>query len=175
VQPEAVSIAVSELIPDGKEIGEATRFYAELHEACVAVQHIIYSPADIARLFALVRDGVIAGSSPALLCVLGRYALNQESSPADLDPFLAALTIADPDRLSPFMVCAFGQSETASLVAAHDHGGHCRIGFENNLLMADGRMATNNAERIGELAHALGDVFTTKADRAQTLAVLGRP
>ncbi len=175
VQPEAVSVAVSELVPDGQDFAKATKFYAEMYEAGIAVQHILYSPDDVTRFNALQTASVIPGTAPSLLFVLGRYAANQESDPADLAPFIAARAEAGRNDQSSFMVCAFGRSETAALVVAVQQGGHCRIGFENNLLMADGRPAANNAERIDELTAALSKAHRPAANREQTLSVLGRP
>ncbi len=177
VRPEAVSIAVGELFPEGdEETGRAaTNFLQTLMAAGTAVQFIVYSAAEVSRFHALVADGAIPGPAFALLYVLGRYATNQESDPAELAPFLEARAKTDPKSRSPFMVCAFGHSETAALAAAAEQGGHCRIGFENNLHMADGRLAESNAERIGELRAALGGLGRPTADRAETLRVLGKP
>ncbi|MHA1190611.1 MAG: 3-keto-5-aminohexanoate cleavage protein, partial [Alphaproteobacteria bacterium] len=140
-----------------------------------AVQNILYSPDDVTRFNALQAANVILGTAPSLLFVLGRYAANQESDPADLAPFVAARSEAGRNDRSPFMVCAFGRSETAALVVTAQQGGHCRIGFENNILMADGALAANNAERINELTAALSNVPRPAANREQTLTVLGRP
>ena len=85
-------------------------------ERDIAVQHILYEPAEVARLGGLIETGVIPGDRLSVIYVLGRYAANQQSDPADLAGFLdaAAHLPAEAD----WMVCAFGVSETAVLGAA---------------------------------------------------------
>ena len=34
-------------------------------------------------------------------------------------------------------------------------GGHCRVGFENNITTADGRPLRDNADQVGRLARVL--------------------
>ena len=75
--------------------------------------------------------------------MLGRYAQNQQSDVADLAPLLSAL--GDVDFWS---LCAFGASEADCMLEAIQQGGHCRVGFENNLLLADGTIAEDNAALV---------------------------
>lgn len=147
--PRAVSIAVREMFAED----EPAAFFAWMGERRIAVQHILYDAADLRRLADLFRRGVVADARPRLLYVLGRYAAGQESSPADLEPFLKAAAeegLAD----APWSVCAFGRGETAALAAAMRQGGHVRVGFENSLWHADGRLAADNAERVAAIADA---------------------
>ena len=74
----------------------------------------------------------------------------QESDPRDLQPFIDALRMADIS--ADWAACAFGRNETASLAAAFAAGGKARVGFENSLWNADGTVATDNAERVREIA-----------------------
>ncbi|MFZ2098933.1 MAG: 3-keto-5-aminohexanoate cleavage protein, partial [Oricola sp.] len=147
--PEMVSVAPREMMPDA-DTHEAARFYAWAHEAEIAVQHILYAPDEVARLAGHVAEGVIPADGLQLLFVLGRYARDQESDPADLQPFLAALAASGmaPD----WAVCAFGRSETAALAAAFKAGGKARVGFENNLFNEDGSIAAHNAARVAVIA-----------------------
>ncbi|MEX0759467.1 MAG: 3-keto-5-aminohexanoate cleavage protein, partial [Tistlia sp.] len=89
VQPEAVSLALRELVPDAGAEAEAAGFLAELAEAGVLAQFILYDPADLERFLALRRGGVIPAGERSLLYVLGRYSAGQRSQPSDLLPFLA--------------------------------------------------------------------------------------
>lgn len=149
VAPEAVSIALAEMLADG-DIAAARRSYHALHEAGVAVQHILYDAADLERLSAAIAAGTIPPAMPQVLFVLGRYTPGQISDPAMLDPFRAAM--ARLDLAADWAVCAFGARETDCLVAALDQGGKARVGFENNLFMADGTLAPDNAARVAEVA-----------------------
>lgn len=150
VAPAAVSVALREMIPDAGEEAEAARFYARCREREIAVQHILYEPDEVALLGRLVAAGVIPAEDVSVLYVLGRYAANQESDPADLLGFTAAAS--DLPAAPEWMVCAFGHSETAALAAALRAGGKARVGFENSLWNADGSLARDNAERVAAIA-----------------------
>lgn len=151
VEPEAVSLGLRELIPREEVIPEASRFLAWAHSLGMFLQYILYSAEDVATFVRLHRDGVIPGTRPSVLFVLGRYATNQVSEPKDLVPFLRALDTADhgggPGPV--WTVCAFGQYENACALAAAALGGHVRVGFENNLWRPDGSVAEDNAELVG--------------------------
>jgi len=160
VAPQAFSAALKELLPEGEDSRETTALYAWAREAGAEVQHILYSPEEVARFAALLAQGVIpALRRHQLLFVLGRYAKDLQSDPATLDPFLQQLAASGLDQRCDWMVCAFGRGETAALAAALERGGHARVGFENSLWHADGSLARDNAERvavIAQLASTLG-------------------
>lgn len=114
VEPEAVSVALREMAPEGDELDLARRFYHEAKDAGRAVQHILYAPEDVARLDLLMDKGVVPSGYGSQLYVLGRYAKDQESDPRDLLGFLAARDAASHiAQDNPFMLCAFGRAETA--------------------------------------------------------------
>jgi uncharacterized protein (DUF849 family) len=152
VRPRMVSVALREIL-DEPQIGRTRAFFHDCAGAGIQVQHILYDAAEVDRLAALQADGTIPAGEVQLLHVLGRYAAGQVSAPADLDAPLArqhARSIA-----ADWAVCAFGPAETACLVAAGRRGGKMRIGFENNLYNADGRLAASNAQRVRDLlSHA---------------------
>jgi uncharacterized protein (DUF849 family) len=149
LRPEAVSIAVRELIPDEDAEAEAGDFLAWTASERIGVQFIAYARDDAARLRELVQRGVVpSGSSrqphaPHALFVLGRYSDGQRAEPRELPPFLAEWP-AD----WPWTVCAFGPLEAQCLGDAIALGGHVRVGFENNLLRADGTPSSGNAEQV---------------------------
>jgi uncharacterized protein (DUF849 family) len=143
LRPEAVSLAVRELVPTGADKREAAKFFAWLAAERILAQLILYSDEDVHRLDDLVARGVIAETQRFVLFVLGRYSAGQRSSPDDLLPILAANR-----RKYTWAMCAFGPRETACAIAAASLGGHARVGFENNLTLPDGRVAPNNAALI---------------------------
>lgn len=146
LQPAAISIALREIAPAGDDEFRAAQFYEWCASADIAVQHILYDATDLERLAGLVASGAVDGTQLSVLYVLGRYTPGQQSKPSDLEPFLEAASLLpqQPD----WMVCAFGQGETDCLAAALRAGGKARVGFENNLLNADGSIATSNQERV---------------------------
>ena len=150
VRPEAVSLAVRELIPDAAAEADAAAFLAELYAAGTLVQYIVYSAEETARLADLSRRGVIPDAAPPVLFVLGRYGDATEGRPSDLCPFLTAWT----EGGGAWAVCAFGPQEAACAGAAIAMGGHARVGFENNLRLPDGTPAAGNADLVTVVAGA---------------------
>jgi len=152
LRPRMVSVALREITAE-PDMALTRRFFAFCAEADIAVQHILYDPADVARLGALVADGTVPAPGLQVLHVLGRYSPGQVSSPGDLGAPLAA---QDRAGLTPdWAVCAFGPGETACLLAAVAQGGKARIGFENNLVMRDGSLARDNAARVADFMSLL--------------------
>jgi len=157
VMPNAVSIALREMLPDDDELDAVRTFYHWADEAEIAVQHILYTPKDVADLLEYVRRGIVPNNDLQLLFVLGRYAKDQQSQVKDMDPFLDVLTTRgkSPEKIQ-WALCAFGRNETDCLAAAVKRGGKARIGFENSLWNRDGSLAADNAERVRELSAAIG-------------------
>jgi len=69
------------------------------------------------------------------------------SEPEDLLPMIDALG----DFKADWAVCAFGAKEADCATLAVQHGGHCRIGFENNMLLPNGTIAPDNTALINSL------------------------
>ncbi len=159
LRPEAVSLAVRELVPDEGREAEAARFFAWMASEYVRPQYILYDADDVARFNALRQRGVIPGGPAFLLFVLGRYTRDQQSEPRDLLPFLKA---ADPqDR---WALCAFGRREGVCALTAAALGGHSRVGFENNLTLSTGETAPDNAASVAEAVSAARQVGRRIAD-----------
>ena len=153
VRPEAVSLAVKEIIPDDNAEKEAASFLAWVHKEQILPQYILYSEAELRRFDALVKRGVIPGDVHSVLFVLGRYTKGQTSSPTDLLDYLQAareLNYFDAPERFIWTVCAFGALEAACMVTATALGGNPRIGFENNQFLSNGTVAENNAALIGQ-------------------------
>lgn len=155
LKPEMISLNLSELLDADtpEEQVRARDFLLELADAGTVPQYIVYSPAELRRLQNWWEDGWLPQAEPWLLIVLGRYT-QAPSAPRDLLPFLPLL----PERWR-WGVCAFGPHELGCVTTAALLGGHCRVGFENNLLSAEGKRLGDNAEQVAALAkvlHGLG-------------------
>ena len=151
LQPEAVSLAIRELIETPEDIAEAESFLRWLvGEAKIVPQYILYSSEDVIRFMALCEAGVIPREARNLLFVLGRHTTEQRSAPRDLLPFLAAIGQQD-EVVGTWSVCAFGAQESACVLTAAALGGHPRVGFENNLQLADGSLAPDNAGLVAQI------------------------
>lgn len=161
LQPEAVSLAIREIVPEGGE-EKAAAFFSEMQARHIVPQFILYSLGDLHRCDALIRDEIIPFPNPFLQLVLGRYTAGQQSHPRDLIPFVEAL-----DPMRHWSVCAFGPLEHASASCALAMGGHVRVGFENNMMLKSGKGAANNAELVRqarEVAEAIGRPLATAND-----------
>jgi len=137
VRPKAVSVAWREFSPE--ENATARRFYTWAADEGIHVQHILYSPEDIARFNAFGLE------SQSVLLVLGKYG-GVEAQVDELPAFLAAL-----GEVNDWCVCAFGKNEHAVVSAAIAVGGHARVGFENNLWRQDGSLAAGTHELVGQI------------------------
>ncbi|CAO4140456.1 3-keto-5-aminohexanoate cleavage protein [Methylorubrum thiocyanatum] len=165
-RPEAVSLALREIVPDAGAEEAAAQFFAWARAERVLLQIILYTPDEVTRYRALKARGVLGGGGDFPLFVLGRYTPGQVSVPADLLPFLAAAG----ESLPLWSICAFGPRENACALAAAALGGHVRIGFENSLLAPDGSRAESNAAQMRRaadgarlLGRPLADADTARA------------
>lgn len=151
VRPEAASLALREMAPDAAAEPEFFRALEWMRREGVMPQIIVYDASESVRLSAMVERGDLPWPDIPVLYVLGRYTASQTSMPGDLLPFLAA----GMPRFATWSACAFGPYEARCVTAAALLGGHVRVGFENNLLLPDGRQAGSNAELVGTVASTL--------------------
>jgi uncharacterized protein (DUF849 family) len=150
-RPEAVSLALRELVPDDASEPAFAEFLHWLRQERIVPQIILYTPEEAIRLEEMRRRGLVPFDTIPVLYVLGRYTAAQTSHPADLLPFLAPGMPAFRD----WMVCAFGRHETACVTTGALLGGGIRVGFENNLDLPNGTRAGSNAELVREAVVAL--------------------
>ncbi|MCB1845344.1 MAG: 3-keto-5-aminohexanoate cleavage protein [Halioglobus sp.] len=150
LRPEAVSLALRELCPDGASEVTAAAFFHWLSTEEIWPQFILYSADDVVRFDDLRRRGLLSCDEPHCLLVLGRYASQMQDDPAELDALLKAAGFSG----IPWTVCCFGRREHESALRALAGGGHVRLGFENNMLLADGSVASDNAALIRQFAEA---------------------
>lgn len=169
LRPEAASIALRELVPDESAAAEAARFLAWAQREGIALQYIVYDADDARRLVSWVSAGIVPQAAPNTLLVLGRYTAGQQSSPAQLLPFLQAWPSG-----WPWSVCAFGQAEAQCMAAAIALGGHARVGFENNLHRPDGSLAGRNADLVANAADIARHSGRGLADSALAREIYGK-
>jgi uncharacterized protein (DUF849 family) len=173
LQPEAVSLAIRELVPDADHENAARDFLAWLVGAGILPQYILYAPEDVERFARLQAAGVVPPGPAFLLFVLGRYTPGQRSVPNDLLPYLTAIEAWPEAARLPWAICAFGPKETACVTAAATLGGHARVGFENNLFLPSGALARDNAELVAAGAAAATAIGRPLADAAAARRMMG--
>ncbi|MFK0377075.1 3-keto-5-aminohexanoate cleavage protein [Pandoraea sp. NPDC090278] len=159
LHPEAISVALREVLPDAAHAPAAEAFFDWLWREQITTQYILYDTEDVAHYWRLRASGAIRPGRHWVLFVLGRYSKGQLSSPSDLLPFLAAWQVGadglgEAADATPWAMCAFGPREAECALAAVLHGGHARIGFENNLYLPDGSVSPGNAASLGALTAA---------------------
>jgi uncharacterized protein (DUF849 family) len=166
LKPQMASMALREISSDFSEPEYAKQFFQWSLENDVHIQHILYSAEELQRFMDYRDSGVIPASHRCVLFVLGRYRVDFQSRVADLDPFLQH----NLDQLDWF-VCAFGHLEQQCVLAAIEAGGHARIGFENNLYLANGDLADNTAALVTSLVGTLAqrDCRAASCERARQL------
>lgn len=162
-----VSLAVRELMADNVADKVIHDFFVFLKDKNILPQLIIYDVADRNRFQHLLREGVLPGTAYPCLFVLGRYSDNQQSDPAELLPFFSDLY-----GVKNFMGCAFGAREASVAQACALLGGHMRIGYENNTLMADGSVSADNAALIAQSAVALPALHRRVAKSEEIMALV---
>lgn len=168
VQPEMVSMCLREISSGFEQPDFARQFFEWCDDHRVHVQHIVFSAEEF-RHFLEYRDrGVIPAGHRCVLFVLGRYNVNFQSEPVDLEPFLKH----DLSGLDWF-TCAFGLREQECVMAAIEAGGNARIGFENNLHLPNGEIAPNTAALVTSLADAIESSKLAVADCERARQLLG--
>ena len=169
VKPRMISMAVREMVPETGDLDRARRFYNWTWDNRVHVQHIVFDTSDLERLFKLQSQEIIPSGRLCVLFVLGRYSEGRESEPEDIEPFLEKVGNRDID----WFVCAFGGQEHACALQALKLGGHARVGFENNLLLADGSTANHSSDLVAQLVVAAAKEGISIADAKQARSILG--
>ncbi len=172
LRPEAVSLALGELVPDRAAEAEAAAFFAWTVDAGILPQYILFATEEVRRFADLCTRGVIPERARNVLFVLGRHAAGRRSRAEDLLPFLAAWEEAAP-AVASWSVCAFGARESACALAAATLGGHVRVGFENNLYMCDGTLAPDNAALVAQAVDGAALIGRPVADAHTGRTILG--
>lgn len=165
--PEMMSLNLTELCGDGSDFERdaARDFLAELHAAGTVPQYIVYNHGELDTLREWRARGWLPQARPFILLVLGRYT-GSVSRPADILGYLPRM----PEDWR-WGLCAFGPPELACEVQAALAGGHCRVGFENNIVSASGKPLADNAEQVGRLSEVLqtlGFEIATPAEVRET-------
>jgi len=150
VKPEAVSIALRELCPSRDEESRASEFFRWMLRESISPQFILYNSADTERFNYLRQIGVIPGDDVAVLLVFGAYNQNNQTNPDDILPMKDALS-----KHVTWAACAFGGRELECVLRAAQLGGHVRVGFENNFVLASGERSLSNAQLVRQIREAL--------------------
>lgn len=150
-----ISVALREMVPSPEAWPAAGDFYHWAAEANVAIQHILYTPKDVAMFLGVLDEDKIPGTHHLLQLVLGDYQGTHISRPDNIQPLLDLLDGSSAAHTFDWMLCAFGREETDCLTEAVRLGGKVLVGFENSLWNQDGSLAGDNAERVREISRSV--------------------
>ncbi|MCK5166023.1 MAG: 3-keto-5-aminohexanoate cleavage protein [Rhodospirillaceae bacterium] len=167
LHPEAVSLAVREMVSREKDELEAASFFHWMNDEGILAQYILYSPDDVASFVRMKKNGIIPDSNVSVLFVLGSYA-GDESDPEKIQSYVDVLA----DEKISWAVCGFGKGEAAVAERAVALGGHPRVGFENNIYTQDGLVAKNNAALVAQIAQNIKKSERVLADSAYARKLL---
>jgi 3-keto-5-aminohexanoate cleavage enzyme len=168
LDPAPISVAIREFLP----VTEPA-FAAFLHRAASRgfwIQYIIYTVDELKHLTRLQADGIVPQVRPAVLFVLGSYLEQRSGKPMDLIPFVQHVIAG-----WSWSVCSFGSLEHQCTMTAAALGGHIRVGFENNALLANGARAAKNSTLIQQAVDGLRHLSLQAADNAAAGPVIGKP
>ena len=145
VVPPGISIGIREMIPSRVPSAEDINLYKNLTEAGTKIQHICYEPKDIDLLSELLSLANIPTNGTWCMFVIGHYS-GIVSNPENIPPFLDKLKKNNIN--ADWAVCAFAKEELSCLKMSINLGGKIRVGFENSILMPDGKIALNNESKV---------------------------
>lgn len=154
VRPQSASMALRELLPNKNSENEFSKFMLWLKAENILPQIILYSLEEARLLKDLIKRGVMPYNDIPVLFVLGRYTIDNKSSPIDL----LAFANENHSIFGHWTICAFGKQESACAMTACLLDGHARVGFENNYYMPDGSIAKNNAQLVRLLSDQLSNL-----------------
>ncbi|NBC33424.1 MAG: 3-keto-5-aminohexanoate cleavage protein [Alphaproteobacteria bacterium] len=167
LRPEAASVSLRELVSRPERETDVARFLLWARTEGVRVQYILYDVADVLQFNDWWGRGLIPGPRPFVLFVVGRRPPGPPGRPRDL---VTPLGLAAPEAM--WAVCAFGRLEGACALTAAAMGGHSRIGFENNLRLANGEIAPDNRSLVAQAVRggmAVGRPIATAAQVRELL------
>lgn len=170
LKADALSFVLDEIVPGESVAAPVAETFAWQIGQGVACQFELQSPAEIARLKSLVERGYIALPRPHALFVLGHEGPVRPVDMSQLDAFLAAWP-----KDWPWSVCVYGREELAVAERAILLGGHVRVGFEYNLLDADGSLLESNEARVAQIAAAAAKAGRPLATPAQARELFRLP
>ncbi|WP_413111500.1 3-keto-5-aminohexanoate cleavage protein [Thaumasiovibrio sp. DFM-14] len=148
VPAKAISVALNELFPpevlETSQLEGVRKCLTEAQRRGALIQYILYHPDELETYQTLVAKQVLP-SQHHLLVVLGKISPQQQARPQELNAFLKRGIAETGVR---WAVCAFGLRELECLEYALGYGADLRVGFENNICLPNGILATSNAEQV---------------------------
>lgn len=152
---EAASLSIKEFCQTEEDKREFSKMLFWMKQERKLPQFILYDYEDVKNLKNLEKNGMVPFEKPHILLVLGRKKVKEKSKINRTARPIDLLSYLKKNKFDNYhwSVCAFGFLEHHCLTTAMLLGGHCRIGFENNIFLHEKRKARNNAELIKRLSN----------------------
>jgi len=145
LKPPAVSIGLREIKSETEE--KINQHFKRMRDNQVHPQLILYNDYDVSIYKDWLQRGVLPGSAYPVLFVIGKPQKEGVFESEDL-----RMSFIDEMLIKSWMTCGFGYQELHVAKQTIKLGGHIRIGFENNELLENKKIANNNAELIAQVA-----------------------
>ncbi|MBZ9853523.1 3-keto-5-aminohexanoate cleavage protein [Mesorhizobium sp. CA13] len=171
LKPHYASVSIAEILRDGEE--RAIEIVQRAIASEISIQYILYSAEDIRTLSGLRGRLFDDDRQPSTLLVAGRYGVIDDATVDMVDDLYRVLSAEGLAGQGKWMACAFGRGEMACLEAVIELGGHVRVGFENAIIDAHGKLAVSNAERVAKVAEMAATAGRPLADEHLAPSVLG--
>ncbi|MEH6455062.1 MAG: 3-keto-5-aminohexanoate cleavage protein [Cocleimonas sp.] len=165
LKPGAVSIGLREI----KSLDENVihEHFIKMKAANIHPQIILYNEYDLNNYHDWLARKVLPGNTYPILLVIGKPTPEGSFENSYLnDENVKNL------QASSWMICAFGENEFSAAKLAASLGGHIRIGFENNSVLADGSEAEDNASLINQIAQHLKNNNLHSANFAEAADIM---
>ena len=178
--PEMASLEVapSNIIADGKVYNMLwDRLWAErtakyLMEKGIKPEVEIYNNSDMDDLEYLIDKGVL--SKPYYVSfVLGMHRVNNQASRYSPRHLMHLVDLLPRDSI--FSVLGIGPVEFDATTLSILLGGNVRVGFEDNIYIAKGKLAESNAQSVAKIVRIAGELGREIASPEETREMLGIP
>jgi 3-keto-5-aminohexanoate cleavage enzyme len=152
LKPEAISMGLRELAPAEERQGRVRRIHAVARPSSASPRRSSSTTCMTPGAFG---TGRARASSTRARPLCSSSSANTCRRRRERRRTLLPLYQTCAGLFRDWMLCAFGPRETACVATAALLGGHCRVGFENNLHLPDGSDAPDNAAIVRATASAL--------------------
>jgi uncharacterized protein (DUF849 family) len=159
----------------GKEVvintpGNVRRMAKVINDAGVKPEIELFDSGDIALMHDLLKDGTLRGPQLCSFVMGVRYGF--QSGP---ETVLYARDLLPHD--AQFTAIGIGKAAFTSVAQSYLAGGHVRVGLEDSVYLARGKLAASNAEMIGKarrIVEDLGGEIATIADARRIIGLRER-
>jgi len=164
LKPPTVSIGLREIKSESE--ANINQHFKKMRDNQVHPQLILYNDHDVSIYKDWLQRGVLPGSAYPVLFVIGKPQKEGIFESEDLK-----MSLVEELPIKNWMTCGFGYQEFHVAKQTFKLGGHVRIGFENNELLENNKIANDNAELITQVSMLMkGESYpVASASEAQEL------